>query len=107
MILAPRVFVVTLNWNGKKWLEDCFTSVLALDYENFQVVMADNGSTDGSVEFVRQKFPAVQIVETGGNLGYARGLNVGLEYAAARGAEFFLIMNNDTVIDREALGALV
>lgn len=102
-----RVFVVTLNWNGKKWLEDCLTSVLALDYPDFQVVMVDNGSTDDSVAFVRENFPAVRIVETGSNLGYARGFNAGLEYAAARGADYFLIMNNDTVIDRNALSALV
>ena len=105
--MPPRVFVVTLNWNGREWLEDCLTSVLAMDYPSFEVVMVDNGSSDGSVEFVRQHFPTVQVVETGSNLGYARGFNAGLEYAAARGAKYFLIMNNDTVIDRGALSALV
>ena len=105
--MTPRVFVVTLNWNGREWLEDCLTFVLAMDYPSFEVVMVDNGSTDGSVEFVRQRFPAVHVVETGSNLGYARGFNAGLEYAAAGGAEYFLIMNNDTVIDRGALTALV
>ena len=105
--MPPKVFVVTLNWNGREWLEDCLTSVLAMDYPSFEVVMVDNGSTDGSVEFVRQRFPAVHVVETGSNLGYARGFNAGLEYAAAGGAEYFLIMNNDTVIDRSALSALI
>lgn len=103
----PRVFLITLNWNGKEWLEDCLRSALALDYPDFEVVMVDNGSTDGSVEFVRENFPSVQVVETGSNLGYARGFNAGLEFAAARGAEYFLIMNNDTVIDPGALRALV
>jgi GT2 family glycosyltransferase len=105
--MAPKVFVITLNWNGKQWLEDCLSSILGLDYPDFEVVMVDNGSTDGSVELVRQKFPSVHVVENGSNLGYARGFNAGLEYAAARGAEYFLIMNNDTVIDRGALAALV
>jgi GT2 family glycosyltransferase len=105
--VAPKVFVITLNWNGKKWLEDCLASVLAMDYPNFEVVMVDNGSTDESVAFVRQKFPSVHVVENGKNLGYARGFNAGLEYAAKRGTEYFMIMNNDTVIDRAALSALV
>jgi len=105
--MPSKVFAITLNWNGKQWLEDCLSSILALDYPDFEVVMVDNGSTDGSVELVRQKFPSVHVVENGSNLGYARGFNAGLEYAAARGAEYFLIMNNDTVIDRDALAALV
>ena len=107
MSTSSKVFVVTLNWNGKEWLEDCLASSLAMDYPNFEIVMVDNGSSDGSVEFVRQNFPTVHVVETGSNLGYARGFNAGLEYAAAGGAEYFLIMNNDTVIDRSALSALV
>jgi GT2 family glycosyltransferase len=104
---CPRVFVITLNWNGKHWLGDCLSSVMSMDYPNYEVVMVDNGSTDGSVEFVHDRFREVQIVETGGNLGYARGFNAGLEHAAAQGAEYFLIMNNDTVIDQGALPALV
>ena len=103
----PHVWVITLNWNGLKWLDDCLTSILALDYGNFEVVMVDNGSEDGSVPHVRERFPTVHVVETGSNLGYARGFNAGLAYAAARGAAYFLIMNNDTVIDPGALSALV
>ena len=105
--MLPKVSVVTLNWNGRAWLHDCLASVLDMDYPYYEVVMVDNGSTDGSVEFVRAQFPSVHIVETGSNLGYARGFNAGLQYAAAGGAEYFLIMNNDTVIDRAALSALV
>jgi hypothetical protein len=104
---SRKVFVITLNWNGKKWLNDCLSSVLAMDYPNFEVAVVDNGSTDGSVEFIRERFPEAHVLETGRNLGYAKGFNVGLEYAAAQGAEYFLIMNNDTVIDRRALSALV
>jgi len=99
--------VLTLNWNGRLWLEACLRSILALDYPNFDVTVVDNGSTDGSQEFVRSTFPTVRLIENGRNLGYGPGLNVGLRDANARGAEFFLIMNNDTVIDRAALRALV
>ena len=106
-VATPLVYVLTLNWNGKQWLGDCLSSVLAMDYPNFEVAVVDNGSTDGSVEFVRERFPNVHVVENGSNLGYARGFNAGLAYAYACGADFFLIMNNDTVIDCGALRALV
>ena len=104
---APRVFALTLNWNGRKWLGECLSSLLEMDYPNYEVVMIDNGSSDDSVSFVREDFPTVHVVENRANLGYARGFNRGLEFAAARGADFFLILNNDTRIDAHALSALV
>jgi hypothetical protein len=104
----PKVVVLTLNWNGKKWLGECLGAILALDYLNFETVMIDNGSTDGSVDFVRRCFPAVHVLENGANLGYARGFNAGLAYAFdQREADYCLVMNNDTKIDPEALSALV
>lgn len=105
--VAPRVLVVTLNWNGRAWLGECLSSVLAMDYPRFEVALVDNGSTDDSVAFVRETFPAVHVVENPTNLGYARGFNRGLELGADRGFDFFLLMNNDTEIDRNALTALV
>lgn len=105
--IHPKVFVLILSYNGMRWLEDCLPSVLNMDYPNSEVVVIDNGSTDGTAEYLQIKFPQVQIVEINPNVGYARGFNAGLKYAAARGAEYFLVMNNDTVIDRGALTALV
>jgi GT2 family glycosyltransferase len=103
----PKVFVLILSYNGKKWLEECLPSVLAMDYPNYEVVVIDNGSSDGTAEYLESEFPEVQTVAINPNVGYARGFNAGLEYAAAHGAEYFLIMNNDTVIDRGALVALL
>lgn len=103
----PKVVVITVTWNGRKWLGDFLSSTLAMGYPNFEVVVIDNASTDGSVEFVRENYPCVHVIETGENRGYAAGVNAGLDFAAARGADYFLIMNNDTVVDRYALSALV
>ena len=52
----PRASVIVLNWNGKHFLEKCLDSLLNQDYTNFEVLLVDNGSTDGSVEFVKEKF---------------------------------------------------
>src|SRR4051794_12955466 len=92
---SPRVCVVMSNYNGKSWLDECLRSVLALDYPNFEVVVVDNGSVDGSTEHVRTHFPAVTVITLARNRGYAGGINAGLVYAAAQGADYFLIMNND------------
>ena len=104
---APLVCVLTLNWNGRRWLGECLSSILALDYDGFETVVVDNGSTDGSAAFVRERFPSVHVIENGRNLGYPAGFNVGMDYAYARGADYFLIMNNDTVIEPRALREMV
>jgi GT2 family glycosyltransferase len=106
-VTYPKVFVLILSYNGKRWLEDCLPSVMNMDYPNYNIVVIDNGSSDGTAEYLKTRFPQVQIVTINPNVGYARGFDAGLEYAAARGAEYFLVMNNDTVIDCGALMALV
>ena len=99
--------MLVLSYNGKHLLRDCLPSVLSMAYPEFEVVVIDNGSSDGTKEYVNEEFPTVHLVEISPNQGYSRGFNAGLEYAAGRCAQYFLIMNNDTVIDREALSALV
>ncbi len=104
----PRVCVLTLNWNGRPWVEDCVESVLRSDYSNYEVVVIDNGSSDGSPERVRRRFPQVKVIENGENLGYSRGFNVGLDYGFREvGADYCLVMNNDTILDGRAVRALV
>ncbi len=103
----PKVFVLILSYNGVRWLMDCLPSVLAMDYPNYETVVIDNGSTDNTQTFLRENFPQVQVVTLQPNRGYAGGFDAGLEYAAQRGADYFLVMNNDTEIDSHALTALV
>ncbi len=104
---APKVFVLILSYNGVKWLKDCLPSVLAMDYPNFETVVIDNGSSDHTQDFLREQFPRVHVVTLQPNRGYAGGFDAGLEYAAERGADYFLVMNNDTEIGPHALTALV
>jgi len=101
----PRIAVIILNWNGKDDTLACLESVTSIDYPDFQAVVVDNGSSDGSVEAFRQAFPQVTVLETGKNLGYAGGNNVGIRWALDQGFDGLLVLNNDTVVDRHILHA--
>ena len=105
---SPKVIVLTLNYNGKPLLDDCITSYLANDYTNFEMVVIDNGSNDGSEEYVRLVYPQVKCIQTGRNLGYSGGFNVGLKYAfEERKSDFVLITNNDVRADSKVISELV
>jgi len=103
----PRVFIITLNWNGKDDTLECLASLRKLDYPNYVIVVIDNGSIDGSVAAIRAQFPEVTIIENKENLGYAKGFNTGLQYGYEKGADYFLIPNNDTVVDSQTVSWLV
>jgi GT2 family glycosyltransferase len=102
-MLCPRICVIVLNWNGKQDTLACLASLSQLNYSNFEIVVVDNGSTDDSVSAIREHFPSVRVVETGRNLGYAGGNNVGIREALRQGSDYFLLLNNDTVVDPELL----
>jgi GT2 family glycosyltransferase len=103
----PKVYIITLNWNGKDDTLECLASLKKLDYPNYVIVVVDNGSIDGSASAIRAQFPEVTIIENRENLGYARGFNTGLQYAYEQGADYFLILNNDTIVDPQAVSELV
>jgi len=104
---SPIVFIIVLNWNGKDDTLECLRSLLKLDYPNFETVVVDNGSTDGSEEVIRSLFPSVRFIQTGRNLGYAGGNNVGIKHALSQGVDYVWLLNNDTTVDPQALKALV
>ncbi|MBI3154350.1 MAG: glycosyltransferase family 2 protein [Burkholderiales bacterium] len=92
----PQVTIVVLNWNGHADTAGCLDSLRAVVGERVKVLVVDNGSTDGSVPAIRAAHPGVELIETGANLGYAGGNNVGIARAVADGADFVLVLNNDT-----------
>ncbi len=98
LIAAPKVVVVVLNWNGRADTAECLESLKLVKYPNLEVIVVDNGSTDGSVEVFRKDYPTIDIIETGRNLGYSGGNNAGIHRALDRGADFTLILNNDAVV---------
>jgi len=103
----PKVVVIVLNWNGKKDTFECLQSLKHLDYPNYEIIVVDNASTDGSQKFIRKNFPEITLIENERNLGFGGGLNVGIEEARNRGANYVLCLNNDVVVDRNFLKELV
>jgi len=103
----PRVAIIVLNWNGGDDTLACLESLTQLDYPAFEVVVVDNGSTDGSVPAIRERFPGATVIENGENLGYTGGNNVGLYYALAQGTDYALLLNNDTEVSLDFLRLLV
>jgi GT2 family glycosyltransferase len=109
MAAEPSVWVVVLNWNGLADTLVCLASLRRLRYAGTRVVVVDNGSTDGSAAAIRRD-PAndgVEIVEANSNLGYAGGNNLGIRHALDQGAEFVLVLNNDTTVDPMLLDELL
>jgi GT2 family glycosyltransferase len=101
------IAVVIVNWNGRSLLDACLGSVLAQTPPPDLVFVVDNGSTDGSAGHVRSAWPSVSVLETGSNLGFAGGNNVGIRAALAAGADAVLLLNNDAQLLPGALEALL
>ncbi len=100
----PKVSIIVLNYNGKKWLDNCFQSLAEVDYPNFEVVMVDNASTDDSVDYVRKKYDWVRVIESGRNGGFAFGMNTGIKGTEG---EYVFLLDTDTIATKDFLRRLV
>ncbi len=103
----PKVLIIVLNWNGLTDTLTCLKSLAGLDYPAYEVLVVDNGSTDSSPAIIRERFPAVMVVENDVNLGYAGGNNIGLYRALRQGSDYALLLNNDTEVAPDFLRHLV
>lgn len=104
---SQTVAVVVLSWNGKFDTLQCLTSLAGAEYEPLEVIVVDNGSSDGSPEAVEAEFPAAVVIRMGRNAGFSGGVNAGIEAAIERGAAAVLLLNNDMVVEPGFLGPLV
>ncbi|MEM1554662.1 MAG: glycosyltransferase family 2 protein [Thermoproteota archaeon] len=108
-IWNPEISVVILNYNGMKFLEVCLKSLLNSTYKDFEVVIVDNGSKDGSVEYLKKNFSSderIKIVPLGKNYGFAEGNNIGYKYTHPH-SKFIFFLNNDTEIEEDCLDKIV
>jgi GT2 family glycosyltransferase len=103
----PTIIGVILNWNGWKDTIGCLAALESCSYEGFSIVVVDNGSTDESVMRIREAYPNVRLIESGKNLGFSGGNNIGLRYALSVEADYVWLLNNDTEPFSDALSELV
>jgi GT2 family glycosyltransferase len=98
--------IVLLNWNSGEMTAECIRSLGKMTARDFEIIVVDNGSKDGSAEYLRGQFPEITILAQDHNLGFAAGCNVGMRLALERGVQYVLPLNNDTVVDPEFLAEL-
>lgn len=103
----PNVGVVVLTWENYPEASDCLASLEAVSYPDFDVIVVDNGSQDGSIERLEREFEWCEFVRNDRNLGVTRGNNAGIEYALDNGAEYILLLNDDTIVTEGFLTSLV
>src|ERR1700683_5008501 len=103
----PPVSCVVLNWNGWRDTVECLDALRDCTYPQLTVIVVDNGSSDDSVTRIRAAHPDVLLLESGKNLGFAGGNNIGIRHALAHQADCVWLLNNDTKPAPDALSALV
>lgn len=102
----PMISIIILNYNGKKYLDACFDSISKISYpqDRFEVIMIDNCSVDGSVDYAEENYSWVRVVSLRRNYGFTSGNNIGVRLA---NGEYIVLLNNDVVVDRKWLRELV
>lgn len=105
-LVRPRVSLIVLNWNGRRHLEACLTSLEALDYprDQLEIILCDNGSKDGSADYVRNRFPNVRLVALDRNYGFAEGNNRAVQHATGDWVGF---LNNDMRVSPDWLNKML
>jgi GT2 family glycosyltransferase len=103
-ISIPLVSVIVVNYDGKVFLKNCLSSLCAQSYPAIEIIFVDNGSDDGSIDYVRKEFPSVKIIASKKNLGFAKGNNIGIKIAKG---ELIATLNNDTEVASRWLEELV
>jgi hypothetical protein len=105
--MNPKVYIIILNWNGCDDTIECIESLKKVDYPNFTVLVVDNASSDNSIDVIPRKYRDVAFIEVKKNLGFAGGNNIGIKYALDHGAEYILLLNNDTTVEPNFLTEMV
>lgn len=101
---SPLISVITVNFNGRHHLKRCLPSLLATTDREFEVIVVDNGSTDGSIEWLNDFYPQVRVLPLGSNRGFGEANRFGVE--AARGS-YIALVNNDTEVEPDWLTSLL
>ncbi len=104
--MMPKVFAIIVSFNGLHWYNQCIGSLINCETP-IQIIVVDNGSTDGSVEFLKQNYPEVLLIQNKENLGFAKANNIGFRYAIDHGADFVFLLNQDAWVEKNTLSVLL
>src|SRR5689334_20217071 len=102
-LTEPKVSVVVLNWNGRELLRECLESLKKSEYPLYEIIVADNGSSDGSQKMVAERFSDIVLVENGENLGVPEGKNRGLTRAMQKDVRYIYTLDNDLIIEPKTI----
>jgi GT2 family glycosyltransferase len=102
--VQPKVSIVILNWNGRKFLEQFLPSVLASIYRNKEIIVADNDSSDDSVRFIQLNYPEVRIIQLDSNYGFATGYNIALREIQS---DYYVLLNSDVEVEPGWIGPVI
>jgi hypothetical protein len=105
--MNQKVAVILVNWNSLQYTIDCIESLDLVTYRNFDIIVVDNGSTDGSAEKLKEKFNHIILLQSELNLGFTGGNNLALRYAIQHEYPYSMLLNNDTFVDPDFLEVLV
>lgn len=95
MSASPKVSIVILNWNGKNYLEKFLPSVLKTTYSNYDVIVADNGSSDDSISFIEKNYSDIRVIAFPVNHGFAKGYNQALKFTDSK---YYVLLNSDVEV---------
>ncbi len=104
----PKVSIIILNWNGYVDTIECLESLRKITYPNYRVIIVDNGSVGNDIKILKEKYADyIDIIANERNYGFPEGCNIGMKYALKEGADYLLLLNNDTIVDPAFLTELV
>lgn len=101
-----KIFAVVVTYNGMRWYDRCLSSLRDSELP-VETIVVDNASTDGTLGYIRQHFPQVSVLESGGNVGFAKANNIGIRYALDRGADYVFLLNQDAWVEKGTMATLV
>lgn len=107
MSKLPKVSIIVLNWNRLMDTSECLETLQKVEYENKEIIVVDNGSSNGSQDYIRRNYHDIMLVENTENLGFAEGNNKGIQLALRNGADYVFLLNNDTIVDRNVIEELI
>jgi len=103
-MMSPKVSIVVVNYKGINFLKDFFISLKEIDYQNFEIILVDNASGDGSIEYVRKNYPTVKVINNNKNLGFVIANNKATKIARGK---YLFFLNNDTKVDPQVISELI